>query len=116
MITFITDHKTFGGETMIDFNQDKASIQVTADVRDAQGNPAQVENFTWTSSNPALVRNAGQAGLMVILEHPDRNSTGSCQLSFNADADLGSGVVPISHTEDVIVSAGQGASVSFQVN
>jgi len=100
---------------MIDFNQDKPTIYVTAEVKDAQGNPAQVQSFRWESSNPDLVTVAGQDGLTVVLQHGNRNSTGICQLSFIADADLGEGVVPLSRTEDVNVSAGQGATINFQV-
>lgn len=102
---------------MINFSQDLANLRVHANILDAQGNPAAVQNPIWASTNEDLARQGGtdNGGTTITLEHGSRNATGMCILTFTCDADLGDGVVSLTHAEDVNVSAGQGASIGFQI-
>jgi len=102
---------------MIGFSQDLATLRVHANILDTQGNAASVQNPAWASSNDDLARQGGtdNGGTTIILEHGSRNATGVCTLTFTCDADLGDGVVSLTHAEDVSVPAGQGASIGFQV-
>lgn len=101
----------------LNFSQDQLQLRVHANVTDQHGNQAEVQNPQWVSSNTAMVVVAGtdNGGTTAILEHTNQNALGICSLTFTCDADLGAGVVALSRSEDVEVTAGQGANIVFQV-
>lgn len=80
---------------------------------DAAGNPAPVDGVpTWSVSDPTLlsVSPAGDGMSAVVTAN---GPLGSAQVSVSADADMGAGVVLISGTLDVTVSASQAVSLSI---
>jgi hypothetical protein len=87
-------------------------LEVTK-VTDRKGNPAQVENARWSSSDPSVLE---------IIQDPDNplralehavGPPGPVLVTFLADADLGTGVLEIIGTWDVVVTAGQAAIVEI---
>jgi hypothetical protein len=80
---------------------------VEAKITDARGNPAQVQNPQWVSTEPQIVEVVDTPDpLKVVLKAVGPTDEAS-QVQFTADADLGSGVLPIIGLLDVVVTAGQ---------
>ena len=80
---------------------------------DAHGNPALVDGTPiWSVSDPSVLSIAAAAdGLSA--EIAALGPVGTSQVSVQADADLGSGVVTIAGTLDVQVAAGQAVGLSI---
>lgn len=100
----------------ITFNQDTLSLWIRPVIKDSNGNDTTIENPSWSSSNEALVAIDAQGdGGAVHIIHGARNQTGTATLALEGDADLGQGVVPISHSEEIVVGPGNAASIEFEV-
>jgi hypothetical protein len=85
-----------------------------AKITDRLGNPAPVQNPTWSSSEPATVTVTVDANnpLKAVVKAVGVVDEASMVL-FEADADMGAGVVPIIATLDVVVTAGQAIVVEL---
>src|SRR5262245_31637516 len=86
---------------------------VTATCTDSKGNPAKVQDPAWSSSDPtivSLVANTDPMKVTVSAVGP----LGAALVTFTADADLGTGVVPVIGTMDVVVNPGQATVVAIQ--
>jgi hypothetical protein len=88
--------------------------QVEVRVRDKKGNPAQVQNPVWSSSEP------GTATVTVDAANPLKavvSAVGPVDeaslIQFDADADLGDGVKPIIATLDLVVTSGEATVVEI---
>jgi len=78
---------------------------------DARGNPAQVAEPRWSSSDESVLGVVqSQDGMSAVVRAA--GPTGNAQVVFRCDADLGEGVVELMGTLDVEVVAGQAVSVS----
>lgn len=77
-----------------------------------KGNPAQVQNPTWSSSDDAVVTvdvdSTDSLKAKVVAEAP-----GTAQVNFSADADLGDGVRLLSAVLDVTVVPGEAVTVTI---
>ena len=86
---------------------------VQAICKDAKGNPAQVADPKWTTSDAAIV------ALKPDLTDPLKTTIsavgplGAALVTFTADSDLGAGVVPIIGTMDVVVNPGTATVVEL---
>jgi len=78
---------------------------------DSKGNPANVDGIPeWGVDNPAVLALEPAAGGMscgIAAVGP----LGTARVSIQADADLGSGIVPVAGVYDVEVVAGQASTV-----
>lgn len=87
---------------------------VTLNIKDKRGNPAKVADPVWSSSEPETITVTPDAtdpmkALVVATGPVDEAS----QVKFEADADLGEGVIPIIALLDVVVTAGQAVVVEL---
>jgi len=98
--------KTKGNDLMFTLPNDK-NAQLTVTAVDADGNPAQVESITYTSSNPE-VATVDETGLVTSV------SIGTAQINVTADADLSEGVTELIGLLEVEVVSGQ--AVAFTVS
>jgi hypothetical protein len=82
--------------------------------KDAKGNPAQVHDAVWTSSEPETITVTPDATdplkAMVTAVGPVDEAS---QVKFEADADTSDGVKPIIGLLDVVVTAGQAVVVEI---
>jgi hypothetical protein len=88
----------------------KCSMSVSA--VDAKGNPAEVENVTFTASDPAILTiepDATDATKATVLA---AGPLGNAQVVVAADADIGEGTKPLQGILDVIVVAAEAVSLS----
>jgi hypothetical protein len=91
---------------MAEINTDQNYPLVLLSITDAQGRTARVDGVpVWTSSNEAVLRVTPAAdGLSAVVDTVD---IGTARINVSADADLGTGVTPITGaSEDVNVSQG----------
>jgi hypothetical protein len=88
--------------------------ELEAKVMDRKGNPASVQNPQWSSSEPetAIVTVDATNPLKAVVKAVGVVDEASMVL-FEADADLGDGVLPIIATLDVVVTAGQAVVVEL---
>ena len=85
---------------------------VQAICKDAKGNPAQVADPVWTTSDAAIVAlkpDTDPLKTTISAVGP----LGAALVTFTADADLGAGVVPIIGTMDVVVNPGAATVVEL---
>lgn len=95
--------------TLTDVQNVDASITIV----DAKGNDAPVDGApVWAASDPA--------GILVVQALDGLTASiaavgplGTYQVTVNADADLGAGVVPLIGILDVVVVASQAVAISF---
>jgi len=88
---------------------------VQAMCKDSKGNPAQVEGASFTTSDDTIVAlKPDPGGDPMKTTISAVGPLGSALITFNADADLGAGVVPIIGTMDVVVNPGQATVVELQ--
>ena len=87
---------------------------VSVTVRDKKGNKAQVQNPTWTSSEPETATvtpdTADPLKAVVAAVGPVDEAS---MITFEADADMGDGVKPILATLDLVVTAGEATVVEI---
>ena len=83
------------------------NAQLSVSGVDSEGNPAELEGVTYTSSNPD-VATVDETGLVTSV------SVGSAQISVTADARLGEGEVLLTGLLDIEVIAGE--AVAFEIN
>lgn len=95
--------------TMTDTQKAPLSIEPV----DKAGNPAPVEGPpSWEASDPNLLDVTPSAdGLSAVISA--KGPLGSCQVTVNADADVGEGVVPITGVLDVQIVAGQAVALKI---
>lgn len=75
---------------------------------DRKGNPASVQNPTWSSSDTAVATVSSSAdGLSALVSAV--GPLGECTITLVADADLGDGVSEVEGTFDLEVKAGDAA-------
>jgi len=85
---------------------------VTAKFTDKFGNPAAVDGVPeWVSDNNLLALKPAQDGKSCVVGAT--GGIGSATLTMTADADMGSGVVPIIGTMDINLTAGQATTVEL---
>lgn len=83
-------------------------------VTDRKGNPAPVQNPAWTSSEPETITVEPSAENPLIAKVTAVGPVDEASMvKFEADADMGDGVLPIIATLDVIVTAGQAVVVEI---
>lgn len=80
----------------------------------AKGNPAEVENSVFSSSDPAVL-NVIQDTADPLKFVAKAVAPGAAQVQWKADADLGDGIVEISAVGDITVVAGMavGGTITF---
>lgn len=85
------------------------SIDPTS-IKDREGNPAQVENVVWLTSDATIITIEPAADNLsaVAVSH----SVGEARVVVEADADLGDGVKTLSGNHSISVQAGQAASIT----
>jgi hypothetical protein len=85
------------------------SIDPTS-ITDREGNPAQVQNVTWATSDPTVItiEPASDNLSAVAVSH----RVGEATILVQADADLGEGVKTLSGSHSISVQAGQAASIT----
>lgn len=83
-------------------------------ITDKKGNPAQVQNPTWASSDTTVATVTPDAGDPLKATVSAVGPTGTAEVSFDGDADLGDGVSPIIGTLSVVVLAGPATVVEIQ--
>jgi hypothetical protein len=98
----------------IEFSQDKDSLTLRAVIKDRNGNDAPVQNPVWNTSDTNLLELTPN-GNTITLTHPARHNSGICSLTLEGDADMGDGVEPIGHSEEVSITLGKAASIAFEV-
>lgn len=92
---------------------DSQDCDLAVSVKDRKGNPASVQDPTWASSD------SGVLALQVDPSDPLKATisavgpTGAALVTFQGDADLGEGVMPIVGTLDVVVIAGQATVIEI---
>ena len=78
---------------------------------DSAGNPATIDGLvSWTSSDVAIVTVAADPSDSTIVTITPVGPVGQVQVSATADADLGSGVTPLTTLADITIVAGQAVS------
>ena len=89
-------------------------FDVSVNIRDKKGNPAQVQNPVWSSSE------AGTASVTVDPANPLKAVVAAVgpvdeasMITFEADADMGDGVKPIIATLDLVVTSGEATVVEI---
>lgn len=96
--------------TMTDSQQETLTIAPV----DKKGKPAQLDGVpVWATSDETVATvdaSADPTGLNAILSGV---APGSCRVTVTGDADLGSGVSPITGTLDVTITAGQAVTVAI---
>lgn len=88
--------------------------KVTAIVEpvDKFGNPAQVENVVWTSSDPMIVEVVGtDSDLSKVLVS---KGVGTCQVTVTADAKLGEGETPLTVVAMLTVLPAEAVSLGMK--
>jgi multidrug efflux pump subunit AcrB len=92
---------------------DTQQANVTFDVRDAKGHPAQVQGTPeWSTSDPNIVSvtpSADGKSAKIVAGAP-----GTAQVSVTADADLGDGISNITGVADVQVNGGKASVISLK--
>lgn len=103
---------TVEGENMAVVLPDTHQVPFALVVLDAKGNPAEVENVVWASTDESL--------LIVVTASDGKSAVaaavgplGTAQVTVTADADLGEGVVPISGLADVTIVASAAVSIGL---
>jgi hypothetical protein len=76
----------------------------------AKGNPAEVQDPSFTSSSPLVAEAVSTDGLNVRIV---AKAPGSTQIRWRADADLGDGIKEIEAIEDFVVRAGEAVGARF---
>jgi len=97
---------------MANITTDQNFPNVTLEITDSHGNPASVDGVpVWASSDETVLSVvAADDGMSAVV---DTVAEGTARISVTADADLGSGSVPITGvSEDVVVTRG----ASFQAS
>jgi hypothetical protein len=89
-------------------------IVVQVGYTDAGGNAAKVDSVVWSSSN-ALVETTQDAGDMTICTITPQGDAGSCQVTADADADLGQGVRHLLTLFDITLVAGEAVAGTIVV-
>lgn len=92
---------------------DIQKVALTVSAVDAAGNPAQIENVSWQSSNVDI--------LTVAVEQSDDKKAvattvgplGTAQIQVTADARIGEGVVELTGVLDVEVVASEATTLSI---
>lgn len=80
-------------------------LPVTVNITRADGQPAQVQNMVWASSDETVVVAAMDAGGTTGFVNAVAVSTAPARIVMTADADLGDGVLSLSATsEDITVT------------
>lgn len=91
---------------------DSQQIALSVAPVDKKGNPAEVQGLTWTSSDPATLTvtqdGANPNSAKAVAQKP-----GAAQVQVSADADLGDGTMPISATQDFVVTGGPAVGFSI---
>src|SRR5262249_32775936 len=91
---------------------DTQKFSLTVQGVDAKGNPTGLDGaVSFTSSDPAIlsVTSTGDLSADVVAVGP----LGTAQIVGSGDADLGSGVVPVTGILDVTVIAGQAVNIAI---
>lgn len=99
------------GETVMAFELPAThQVTVTAETVDKKGNPAPVENPSWTTNNSdVLSLTPSEDGKSCLVKAV--GPLGDAGVTFSADGDLGEGEKPIVGTFDVSVVAGDATVV-----
>ncbi len=93
---------------------DTQQAPVALVITDKKGHPARVDGIPeWSTSDAAVatVEDVAADGMSATIKAAD---TGVCQITVTADADLGTGVKPITGFLDVTVNAGEAVIVELQ--
>jgi hypothetical protein len=83
-------------------------------ITDRRGNPAQVQNPVWTSSDTTIATVTPDPADPLKAVVAAVGPVGAALISFDGDADLGEGVLDIIGTLDVVVIAGTAFAVEIQ--
>jgi hypothetical protein len=88
---------------------------LTFEVEDSKGNPAQVEGTpAWASADETrVIVEAAADGMTAVIKAVGPMTTSPVQVSVTADADLGAGVKPLVGLLDVTVLAGEASVISI---
>jgi hypothetical protein len=89
-------------------------IVVQVGYTDAKGNKAIVDSVTWSSSN-GLVLTTQDAGDQTICTLTPQGEVGSCQVTADADADLGEGVRHLLTLFDITLVGGEAVAGTIVV-
>jgi len=92
---------------------DSQDCPLTVVIKDKKGNPAQVQSPTWASSDTAVATVTPDTADPLKAVVSAVGPTGTAEISFDADADLGAGVLPIIGTLSVVVLAGPATVVEI---
>lgn len=103
------------GVTMVNLRIDQ-TVRLFIKPVDKKGNPAVLDGVpVWSTSNSEVATLAvAEDGLSAVLTPV--GPLGSCVVSLSADADMGSGVKPLSAATDVQVSSGAAVTLEIQAD
>jgi hypothetical protein len=105
---------TTEGDVMYTLGTDHL-VKMQVSYVDAAGNPAKVDGVvTWASSDAALISVVVDANDSTICTATPVGPLGQVQITATADADLGSGVVPLITNCDIQIVSGTAVAGSIQ--
>lgn len=90
------------------FQFDRSAVFV-----DDVGNPADVEDAAWSSSDDAVIALLETGDPLTITIQAIGAVGAQATVTVSGDADLGDGVVPVQGSDSIHIVAGQATSVSF---
>ena len=105
----------FTGENMSSTMQNGTLATVSVQWKDQDGNPAKVDGpTTWQSTDTSVLTVTVSTGNPLIANEKAVN-IGKAQVHANADADMGSGVRPVTCSYDIEVISGEavGGEITF---
>src|SRR3990172_11210148 len=85
---------------------------LSVSLKDRKGNPAVVENPVWASSDLTIATVTPDPVDPLMATVSAVGPTGTAEVSFDGDADLGAGVKDIIGTLGVVVNSGQATVVA----
>lgn len=108
----------FTGDSSMAFNlADDGSAVASVQPVDSRGFPAQVESVVWSSSDASVISVVQRASDPLMADVGAVGAPGtSAQVQVSADADLGSGVVPLSGFADIAIVSGQAVSLTISLS
>jgi hypothetical protein len=97
-----------------EFSHDDDELKLRPIIKTRKNQDAEVQDPVWNVSDTALLTIKSVESGIVTLTHTSDTSLGIYQIRLEGDADLGDGVEPISHAEEVEVVRGKAYSITFE--